>query len=99
MFQLDKLSVVVAEKQRCPIRHNNNNNYVIRREHKAKQLNPLKYDRVAFLAYVSAHIQSGRKNCSPNKVVLQHMQGVVGSCKFTQESSGEAISEVDYDLI
>ena len=26
MFQLDKLSVIVAEKQRRPIRHNNNNN-------------------------------------------------------------------------
>jgi len=24
MFHLDKLSVVVAEKHRCPIRHNNN---------------------------------------------------------------------------
>jgi len=25
VFQLDKLTVIVAEKQRCPIRHNNSN--------------------------------------------------------------------------
>jgi len=68
---------------------------------KQKQLNPLKYDRVACLKYIIAHIQSGRKNCILDKVVLHaRCGGILNNLNnFTANSlKNEAVLKVGYNL-